>query len=118
LYQTRQHEAVLLKSQGNVGIPLRLENKYPADFAMDAAIVNYRGGKRTRNNKQMVLRPPDTKNKAEAEKLVGKKVEWTTTAGNKLAGQITRSHGTKGAVVAAFEKGLPGQAIGTKVQIL
>ena len=60
---------------------------------------------------------PKTK-KADAEKLLGKKVEWTTTSGKKLSGEITRVHGTKGAVVAKFEKGLPGQALGTKVQII
>jgi len=85
---------------------------------MEATIVNYRIGKRTQEVKQMVLQPKDVKTKSDAEKLLGKKVEWTTTTGKKLAGEITRVHGTKGAVVAKFEKGLPGQALGTKVQVL
>ncbi|MBU0761727.1 MAG: 50S ribosomal protein L35ae, partial [Candidatus Altiarchaeota archaeon] len=29
-----------------------------------------------------------------------------------------RAHGAKGAIIARFEPGLPGQAIGTKTKIL
>ena len=45
-----------------------------------------------------------------AEKLAQK--------GNEIVGKITRVHGKKGAVIARFNKGLPGQAIGTSVQII
>ncbi|MFH1402841.1 MAG: 50S ribosomal protein L35ae [Candidatus Altiarchaeota archaeon] len=85
---------------------------------MEAVVVSYRGGRRTQNNKQMVLQPADSKSKEDAEKLLGKKVEWTTSSGKKLAGEVTRTHGGKGAVVAHFENGLPGQALGTKAEIL
>ncbi len=85
---------------------------------MDAIVINYRGGKRTQNNKQMVLKPTESTNKEDAEKLIGKKVEWSTSSGKKMEGKITRAHGPNGAVVAQFEKGLPGQAMGTKIQIL
>jgi len=85
---------------------------------MEAIIVNYRIGRRTQEVKQMVLLPQDSKNKGDAEKLLGKKVEWTTSSGKKLTGEVTRTHGSKGAVVAKFDKGLPGQAIGTKAQII
>ena len=85
---------------------------------MEAVIVNYRRGRNTQNNRQMVLQPQGCKAKADAEKLIGKAVEWTTSAGNKLEGVVSRAHGTRGAVVAQFPKGLPGQAIGTKAKIL
>ncbi|MFC2162887.1 50S ribosomal protein L35ae [Candidatus Altiarchaeota archaeon] len=85
---------------------------------MEAVVINYRGGKRTQNNKQMVLQPVETSTRDEAGKLIGKKVEWTSPAGKKLEGKVTRAHGGKGAVIAAFDAGLPGQSLGTKVQIL
>ena len=66
----------------------------------------------------MILEVDETDSKEDAKKLLGKKVEWTTPAGNKITGEITRAHGGKGNVVARFEKGLPGQAMGTKVKII
>ncbi|MCX6694897.1 MAG: 50S ribosomal protein L35ae [Candidatus Altiarchaeota archaeon] len=85
---------------------------------MEATIVNYKSGKRTQDTKRMVLQPKDSKTKEDAEKFVGKKVEWTTPSGKKLSGEIRKAHGINGAVIAAFQAGLPGQALGTKVQIL
>ena len=84
---------------------------------MEATIINYRRGKRTQNTNQMVIQPKDSKNKEEAEKLIGKKVTWKTTAGKILEGTISKTHGGKGAVLAQFTPGLPGQAIGTKAEI-
>jgi len=85
---------------------------------MKARITNYRRGKRTQKLNQIILEPEKAKSKEDAAKLLGKKAEWTTTSGKKLTGEITRVHGNSGAVVARFEKGLPGQAIGTEIEIL
>jgi large subunit ribosomal protein L35Ae len=84
---------------------------------MDAVVSNYRGGRRTQKTNQMVLIPKDIGDKEQAKKLIGKTVEWTTPSGNKITGKITRAHGGKGHVIARFERGLPGQALGTKAQI-
>jgi large subunit ribosomal protein L35Ae len=49
--------------------------------------------------------------------LIGKKVVWkneTTT----LTGQIVGFHGKKGMLRARFKKGVPGQAIGTTVELV
>ena len=85
---------------------------------MDEKISNYRGGARNQKPNQMILIVDEVKSKEDAQKLLGKKVEWTTPAGNKINGEVTRAHGNKGAIIAKFEKGLPGQAMGTKAQIL
>ena len=53
----------------------------------------------------------------EAEKLVGKDVSWTSPAKKIIKGKISGAHGNKGVVRAIFEKGLPGQAITTEVEI-
>lgn len=85
---------------------------------MEAIIASYRRGRRTQNTNQMILLPATSKNKADAEKLVGKAVEWKTTAGKVLTGTVSKPHGAKGAVLAQFNPGLPGQAVGTKAKIL
>jgi large subunit ribosomal protein L35Ae len=56
-------------------------------------------------------------NRAKATTLSGKKVTWTSNANTKIIGKIMAAHGNSGAVRAKFLKGLPGQAIGQRVQI-
>jgi large subunit ribosomal protein L35Ae len=85
---------------------------------MEATIMNYRRGRNTQNVRQMVLLPDGAKKKAEAEKLIGKTVEWTTATGKTLTGKVSKPHGTKGAVLVQFNPGLPGQAVGTKAKIV
>lgn len=78
----------------------------------------YRGSHKTQDPKRMIIQPEGSENKESASKLVGKKVIWSSTKGNKIEGVITKAHGGKGAVLVRFsEKGLPGQALGTKVEI-
>lgn len=84
---------------------------------MDAVVCNFRQGMHTQKNRHMVLEVKGVSSKAKAEKLAGKKVVWTSPAGKKLYGEIKAAHGSKGAVRAIFENGLPGQAVGTKVKI-
>ena len=53
----------------------------------------------------------------EAPQLIGKVVDWVSPAGKVLKGKIVSLHGKKGVVRAIFEKGLPGEALGTPVTI-
>jgi large subunit ribosomal protein L35Ae len=85
---------------------------------MEAVIMNYRRGRNTQNPRQMILHPAGSKTKADAEKLIGKAVEWKTTSGKVLSGKVSKPHGARGAVLAQFNPGLPGQAVGTKAKIL
>ena len=84
---------------------------------MIGKIVNYRGGVRTQYANQMIIIPENCSNKEEALKLIGKGVEWITPSGKKITGKVTRIHGRNGAVIARFERGLPGQAMSTNVKI-
>ncbi len=85
---------------------------------MKAIIANYRGSYKTHHPKQMILKPVGIDSKEEAAKLVGKTATWTTKSGKKIAGQISAPHGCKGAVRVVFtEKGLPGQSLGTEIEI-
>ena len=51
--------------------------------------------------------------------FVGKTVEWKSPGKTQkiISGKISSAHGGNGVVRAIFEKGLPGQAIGTDVDI-
>ena len=54
---------------------------------------------------------------ARAGQLMGKKVVWKGI-NKKLVGKIVGFHGRNGVVRARFTKGVPGQAIGTTVELL
>jgi len=84
---------------------------------MKGKIVNYRGGKRTQYSNQMVVSLSESKNKDDAVKLIGSKVEWKTGTDKKIAGKVSRAHGNNGCVLARFNRGLPGQSLGTDVEI-
>lgn len=59
----------------------------------------------------------DSKEKAQA--LVGKSVVWEAPGKQKkqLKGKISAAHGSKGAVRAIFETGMPGQSLGKEVSV-
>ena len=83
---------------------------------MEATVMHFRQGRHHVNNKQMIIKVAET---AEgAEKVIGKTVTWKTPSGKEIKGKVSALHGRKGAVRAIFsEKGLPGQALGTKIKI-
>jgi large subunit ribosomal protein L35Ae len=85
---------------------------------MEGIIVNYRRGRKTQKTNQMIILVPGY-DKEKAQKLVGKEVVYTTEGKQKkqIKGKITSVHGNKGAVRALFERGMPGQAIGQKIEV-
>jgi len=84
---------------------------------MEGTIINYRGSHKTQYPNQMILKVDGIETKEKAKSLLKKTVVWLTPAKKEIKGTITKEHGNKGAVRVKFEKGLPGQAIGTKVNI-
>ena len=87
---------------------------------MEARIVNYRrGSTRTivKYTNQYILSLDGVTDKAKAQEYVGKKVLWKTPSGKEVAGKVTNTHGNGGALLARFDKGLPGQALGSMVSI-
>jgi len=81
---------------------------------MEGIIINFRGSQKQKHNYHMIIQ---LSNKSEAEKAVGKEVSWKSPAGKVLKGKVSAIHGRNGAVRAIFEKGLPGQSLGQKVEI-
>ena len=84
---------------------------------MEAQIVNFRRGRHTQRSSQMIIKINDI-NKEKAQKFLNKAVTWKSSSGKKeIKGVISALHGNSGALRVRFERGLPGQAIGTKVKV-
>lgn len=84
---------------------------------MEAKISNFRSGRHNQINNQMILIVPGIDKKEKTKDLIGKRVVWKSPKGKELIGEIIKFHGNKGAVRAKFYTGMPGQSIGTKVEI-
>jgi len=80
-------------------------------------VVQFRRGRKTVHEKHFLIEVEATSTRQEATKFVGKEVIWKSPAGKIIKGKISSAHGNKGVVRAIFEKGLPGQAVTTKVEI-
>ncbi len=80
-------------------------------------VIQFRRGRKTVHERHFLIEIEDISNKEEAQKFVGKNVIWKSPAGKEINGKIASTHGNKGVVRAIFEKGLPGQAITTKVEV-
>ena len=80
-------------------------------------IVNYRIGIRTQNPKECLIQFAHLNSASLAGQIVNRKVVWKQ-GDRKVIGKIAGSHGKKGVVKVKFQKGVPGQAIGTKVELI
>ena len=85
---------------------------------MEGIIINYRRGRKTQKTNQLIVTVAGYDREA-AKSLVGKSVVYTCEGKNKkqIKGEVKSTHGSKGAVRVLFERGIPGQAIGSKVVI-
>ena len=83
---------------------------------MKAKVIQFRRGRHTIHERHFLI-DVGAKNRAEAEKFVGKGVTWKSSAGKIIKGKIAAQHGNNGLVRAIFEKGLPGQAITTELEV-
>ncbi len=86
---------------------------------VNGIVIQFRRGKRTYTPRHFLIEIPKVNSREEASKFVGKNVEWKSQGKEKkiISGKIASPHGNKGVVRAIFERGLPGQAIGTGVEI-
>ncbi|MEM3536692.1 MAG: 50S ribosomal protein L35ae [Candidatus Bathyarchaeia archaeon] len=84
---------------------------------IQGVIVNYRVGPKNQKSKECLIEFSHVKSASEASRLIGRKVAWKAGK-NKLIGKIVALHGKKGLVRARFRKGVPGQALGTTVELV
>lgn len=80
-------------------------------------IVNYRIGPKTQMSKECLVQFENVGSNSLAGKFVGQKVVWKM-GNNMLTGKIVGLHGKNGMVRVKFTQGVPGQALGTTVQLV
>ena len=88
---------------------------------MKGKIVAFRGSFRTKYGNHLIVMVDGVDKREKAVKLEGKNVEWKNPEGKKkvvISGYVSKAHGGKGCVRVVFEKGLPGQSLGTEVKII
>jgi large subunit ribosomal protein L35Ae len=79
-------------------------------------ITNYRIGIREQTSNECLIEFENINSASLASNLVGKKVTWTNGT-TKLIGKIRGPHGKNGMVRVRFVRGVPGQAIGSIVEL-
>jgi large subunit ribosomal protein L35Ae len=90
--------------------------KWRRIMPIQGIIVNYRVGPKTQRSKECIIQFPKITSVSEASRLIGRKVAWRNGE-TRIIGKIVDIHGRRGLVRARFRKGLPGQALGTTVEL-
>lgn len=80
-------------------------------------VVQFRRGRKIYTPRHFIIGIDGSDSKEKAAKFIGKTIVWTSPAKKIISGKIAAPHGNKGNVRAIFELGLPGQAIGTEVEV-
>ena len=79
-------------------------------------IMNYRIGIRTQYSRECLIHFNGVDSASQAGRLLGQKVVWKGEK-RKLIGKVIGFHGKNGTVRVKFKKGVPGQALGTTVEL-
>ena len=85
-------------------------------LCFDRSMVNYRIGIRTQMPKWCLIQIAGENTVSKAGQLIGQKVVLNYEK-NSFTGRIMGLHGKKGVVTAKFHKGVPGKAIGARVEL-
>jgi len=80
-------------------------------------VVSFRRGPKTQRPKEYLIQFRSVKSVSAAGQLIGRKVAWPLGERNCI-GKVVALHGKKGLVRARFRKGLPGNALGSLVEII
>ncbi|MCK5321328.1 50S ribosomal protein L35ae [Candidatus Pacearchaeota archaeon] len=85
-----------------------------------AKVIQFRRGRKTYTPRHFLIEIPGIGSREKATEFIGKTVEWKSSGKEQkiIRGKIASAHGGNGVIRAIFEKGLPGQAIGTDVEII
>tara|TARA_Y100000310_G_C20224998_1_gene597502 strand:+ start:281 stop:562 length:282 start_codon:yes stop_codon:yes gene_type:complete len=86
---------------------------------VDGRVIQFRQGRHTQKVRHFLIEVPGIDSRDKADKFKGNDVFWKSPGKEPkvIGGKVAAAHGNKGVLRAIFEKGLPGQAIGTKVEI-
>ena len=85
-----------------------------------AKVIQFRRGRKTYTPRHFLIEIPGVDSREKATEFIGKTVEWKSSGKEPkiIRGKIASAHGGNGVVRAILEKGLPGQAIGTDIEII
>lgn len=81
-------------------------------------IINYKTGMHRQEHNHILIGLPNVDTAESASKYIGRRAVWTSKTGKRIVGRIISVHGRKGTLLGRFRRGLPGQALGTSVEIL
>ena len=86
---------------------------------MKGTVIQFRRGRTTQKPRHFLIEIPSCDTREKASKFKGKEVEWKSPGKKEkiIKGKIASAHGNKGVLRAIFEIGLPGQSIGTDVEV-
>jgi len=87
-------------------------------MSLTARLIAFRTARRHQKMRHMLLEIEGCDTRAKAAQHIGSRVVWTTPAKRKIYGKIAAPHGNKGVLRARFSKGLPGDALTTKVEVV
>ena len=82
-------------------------------------VIQFRQGRKTQKARHYLVEVEGIDSREKAGKFKGKEVFWKSPGKEPkvIAGKVASAHGNKGVLRCIFEKGLPGQAIGTDVEV-
>ncbi|KYH36327.1 MAG: 50S ribosomal protein L35 [Candidatus Bathyarchaeota archaeon B23] len=78
-------------------------------------ILNYRTGPKTQRPRECLVRPLGV-GPREAGGLIGWRVDWPADE-PKIRGRVLSLHGRGGVLRVRFQRGVPGQALGSRVRL-
>jgi len=84
---------------------------------MEGIINNFRRSRAHQETRHLIISMDAVDSREKALKFIGKKVVFKTETGKEISGEVKSAHGNKGCIRVIFERGLPGQSLGTKVQV-
>jgi ribosomal protein L35AE/L33A len=79
-------------------------------------ITNYRTGPKSQTSKECLIEFETINSASLAGKLIGQTVAWKK-GNSKFYGKVRGAHGKNGMVRVRFPHGVPGQAIGSIVEL-
>ena len=82
-------------------------------------VIQFRRGRNNYKPRHFLIEIQGVDSKEKADNYKGQKVIWTSDGKNntQIKGKVASAHGNKGVLRVIFERGLPGQAIGTDVEV-
>ena len=94
-----------------------LEAKRTLKQAGQGKIVNYLQGGNTQVNNKVLIKVEGITSDKEAARFLGRRCIWRSSTGKRITGKVIHVHGKNGIILVRFVKGIPGQAIGTSVEL-